>query len=156
MVAPPRVAGDTPHRNQARIMKSYLVTYIGTLVVLVVIDAIWLTLVMRHLFAAHLQPLLADPLRYGAAAMFYLVFTAGLLVLVIEPAAASGSWLRSVLLGLTLGLTAYATYDLTNRATLAAWPMVIVVVDIAWGSFVSAVSALAGYILLRWMRGEAV
>jgi len=60
------------------------------------------------------------------------------------------------MLGMVLGLTAYATYELTNRATLQAWPMVIVIVDIAWGIVVSAIAAATGYSILRMMRGEAI
>lgn len=137
-------------------MKSYAVTYVATLLVLVLVDAIWLTLVMRGLFVTHLGPLLAEPVRWVAAVVFYLIFTAGLLVLAVEPAARAGSLRNAIVLGMVLGLTAYATYDLTNRATLQVWPMVIVIVDIAWGIVVSAIAAAAGYSTLRMMRGEAI
>jgi len=137
-------------------MMHLAITYVTTLFVLVLVDAIWLILVMRGLFVTHLGPLLAEPVRYVPAVVFYLIFTAGLLVLAIEPAVRAGSLRRAIMLGMVLGLTAYATYELTNRATLQAWPMVIVIVDIAWGIVVSAIAAATGYSILRMMRGEAI
>ncbi len=137
-------------------MKTYAITYVTTLLVFVLVDAIWLTLVMRGLFVTHLGPLLAEPVRYVPAVVFYLIFTTGLLVLAIEPAVRAGSLRSAIILGMVLGLTAYATYDLTNRATLQAWPMVIVIVDIAWGTILSAIAAAAGYSTLRMMRGETI
>ena len=137
-------------------MKHHAITYATTLFVLVLVDAVWLTLVMRGLFVTHLGPLLAEPVRYVPAVVFYLIFTAGLLVLAVEPAVRAGSLRSAIVLGMVLGLTAYATYDLTNRATLQAWPMVIVIVDIAWGTILSAIAAAAGYSTLRMMRGETI
>ena len=136
-------------------MKVYAITYVTTLLVLLVVDAIWLALVMRGLFVAHLGPLLADPVRYVPAILFYLVFAAGLLILAIEPAIRAGSLGKAIVLGAVLGLTAYATYELTNYATLQAWPAVIVFVDIAWGIVVSAVAAAAGYAVYRLIAGDA-
>ena len=134
-------------------MKVYAITYVTTLLVLLVVDAIWLALVMRGLFVAHLGPLLADPVRYVPAILFYLVFAAGLLILAIEPAIRAGSLGKAIVLGAVLGLTAYATYELTNHATLQAWPAVLVVVDIAWGIVVSAIAAAAGYATHRMISG---
>ena len=134
-------------------MKVYAITYVTTLLVLLVVDAIWLALVMRGLFVAHLGPLLADPVRYVPAILFYLVFAAGLLILAIEPAIRAGSLGKAIVLGAVLGLTAYATYEFTNHATLQAWPAVLVVVDIAWGIVVSAIAAAAGYATHRMISG---
>jgi uncharacterized membrane protein len=127
-------------------MGSYLAIYLGTLITLLAVDLVCMTLVMKPLFVRHLGPLLAQPLRYGAAIAFYLVYAAGIVVLAVDPAIRAGSLGTAVTLGAVLGFCAYATYELTNRATLQAWPLSIVVIDTAWGTFLSALAAAAGYL----------
>lgn len=120
--------------------------YLATLVTLLAVDLVCMILVMKPLFERHVGALLARPLRYGAALAFYLVYAAGLLVLVIDPALRAQSIGTAATLGAVLGFCAYATYELTNRATLQAWPVSIVVIDIAWGTVLTALAAVAGYL----------
>ena len=84
-----------------------------------------------------------------AALVFYLLFVVGLLAFVVNPALAAGSWTKALLPGLLFGLITYATYDLTNLATVKDWPVLITVIDLIWGSFVSAATATIGYFIIR-------
>jgi uncharacterized membrane protein len=122
--------------------------YLLTLATLLALDAIWLGLVARGLYARELGHLLAPSVRWGAALAFYLLYVAGLLTLVVMPnrgaTAGAVAWR-----GALFGLVAYATYDLTNLATIAGWPVSVTVVDLAWGAVITAATALAGRALAR-------
>ena len=83
----------------------------------------------------------------GSAILFYLVFIAGLVVFVVAPALDKGSWVRALLLGALFGLITYATYDLTNLATLKDWPLVVTVVDLIWGMVLAATVSVATYLI---------
>lgn len=124
-------------------------TYGATLVVFAAIDLLWITLVMAGLFRRHLGDLLLDRPRLGAAAAFYLVYVAGILVLAV---AQSQSWKQALAMGAVLGVIAYATYDLTNRATLRLWPLDVAMLDIAWGGIMTAAAALVGYLVLQQVK----
>lgn len=130
-------------------MIRWAAAYAATLVVFAAIDLAWITLVMAGLFRRHLGDLLLDRPRLGAAAAFYLVYIAGILVLAV---AQSQSWKQALAMGAALGVVAYATYDLTNRATLKAWPLDVAVLDIAWGGFMTACAALVGFLVLQALR----
>ena len=130
-------------------MIRWAAAYAATLVVFTAIDLAWITLVMAGLFRRHLGDLLLDRPRLGAAAAFYLVYIAGILVLAV---AQSQSWKQALAMGAALGVVAYATYDLTNRATLKAWPLDVAVLDIAWGGFMTACAALVGFLVLQALR----
>jgi len=133
--------------------KHTLAMYAITLIVFFVVDMIWLGLVARGFYNRHLGHLLSPDVRWGAAILFYLLFIAGLLVFVIRPALLHSAPLEALWLGAFFGLVSYATYDLTNHATLKDWPSIVTVVDLAWGTVlggvVSFVSALAGGWVLR-------
>lgn len=133
-------------------MGHFIAIYLATLLTLLAVDMVCMVLVMRRLFETHLGPLLARPLRYAAAAGFYLVFAAGIVVLAVEPAMRADSAGIAVVLGAVLGFCAYATYELTNRATLQAWPLAIVVIDIAWGTLLTALAAAAGFMADQILR----
>jgi uncharacterized membrane protein len=92
---------------------------------------------------------LGDKIAWAPAIIFYLLFPLALLVLVILPAVERGSWLRALLWGGLLGMAAYATYDLTNLATIKNWPLSITIIDIAWGAALSAITAVAAYFIAR-------
>ena len=93
--------------------------------------------------------LLADPVNWAAAIVFYLLFLAGIVFSVTLPAARAGSLARALATGAFFGLVAYATYDLTNLATLKGWPIGVTVVDICWGMVLTASVAAAGYAVAR-------
>lgn len=130
-------------------MIRWAAAYAATLVVFAAIDLAWIALVMAGLFRKHLGDILLDRPRLGAAAAFYLVYIAGILVLAV---AQSQSWKQALAMGAVLGVVAYATYDLTNRATLKPWPLDVAILDIAWGGFMTAIAALVGYLVLHWLK----
>lgn len=119
------------------------------LAVFLLIDGLWLTVIAKNLYAKHLGYLMAEKPRLFAALIFYLLFIVGLLAFVVNPALAAQRWTAALFPGLLFGLITYATYDLTNLATVKDWPVLITVIDLAWGSFVSAATSVAGYFLIR-------
>ena len=124
--------------------KTALVACIGAAVVLLVLDLLWLRLVMGPLFKTELGELMRPEPALVPAALFYLLYVAGIVVFAVMPGVAASSLLRAGVFGAFLGLLAYGTYDLTNLATLKIWPVKVAILDMAWGSFVTAASAVAG------------
>lgn len=123
--------------------------YVACTLFFLVIDAIWLGVVAKPFFVSQLGDLLREQPRFLAAAAFYLFFCAGLVYFAIMPAVHQSSWLIALLNGAFLGALAYGTYEFTNYATLKGWPLPMVVVDLAWGTALSGVSALVGYLVIR-------
>lgn len=130
-------------------MPRILVAYALTLMVFLLIDFLWLSLVARRFYANQLQALMLDRPRLGVAALFYIIFCVGLLVFAVLPGLARPSGMHAALMGALLGLVAYATYDLSNLATLKGWPWRMSLLDIAWGTALGGVSAFGGYWLTR-------
>lgn len=131
----------------------FLGIYGGTLVAFLALDALWLGVVARGFYARQLGEMLRDDPRWGAAVLFYLIYVAGVVVLAVLPALELRSPGRALALGALLGLVAYAAYDLTNLATLKGFPIRMVVVDLAWGTVLTAVVAWAGYGVGRFLTG---
>ena len=127
-------------------MRTYLFAYLAALATLAVLDAVWLGFIARDLYKDRLGPLLLDQPKWGVAILFYLVHIAGI---VVFPLGLAGSWLSALLYGALFGAVVYSAYDVTNLATLRGWSATITVVDLLWGSFVSALSCLAAYLVLR-------
>ncbi len=112
--------------------------------VLIALDFFWLGNVMKDFYRANIGHLMSDTLLLVPGAVFYLLYAAGLLYFAILPGIKTGSLMRTVLMSACFGLIAYGTYDLTNQATLKAWPFIVTFADMAWGAFVSGVvSAIA-------------
>ena len=130
-------------------MLVYVTAYIAAALSFLALDFVWLSVAGALLYKPMLGDLLAPDPSLPVAALFYLFYVVGLVVFAILPAANAGSWLMALGLGALLGLIAYGTYDITNLSTLRDWPVMISVIDMAWGASVSAVSALAGYAALR-------
>lgn len=136
-------------------MLKYLAAYLGAGLAFALIDAIWLTSVGPRLYRPALDEVLADNFNLPAAIAFYLVFIAGVLMLAILPAVREGAgWTRALGNGAMLGLVAYATYDLTNQATLKVWSLKITLADIGWGTVLTGCAALAGYAAYRWTESR--
>jgi len=133
-------------------MIAFLRCYALVLPVLLVVDGLWLGLVARGFYRRHLGPMLLDTFRLDAAALFYLLYAAGLVVLAVQPGLGRGSAVRAALLGGLLGLVAYGAYDLTNVATLRGFPVRMAVVDMVWGTLMSAGVAGAAAALARALR----
>jgi uncharacterized membrane protein len=134
-------------------LKNAVLLYGLTLAVFFLIDMVWLGLVAKNFYRRHLGALLSPTVNWAAAILFYLLFIAGLQMLVIAPALVRGGALQALWQGALFGLVAYATYDLTNLATLKGWPLLVTLVDLAWGTVlggsVSFLSAAAAARLLK-------
>jgi uncharacterized membrane protein len=126
-------------------MKRILVAYTSTLVVFLGMDFVWLTLMTPRLYQPDIGPLMATQPNMAAVVVFYGLFVVGLVVFAILPALERGGWRRAASLAALFGFLAYATYDLTNLATLRGFTVRLTVADIIWGAVVSAVAASAGF-----------
>jgi uncharacterized membrane protein len=121
--------------------------YFIALPVLVGIDAIWLAIISKGFYKQHLGFLMTKNPNWLAAIIFYLLFIVGLVIFVISPAVEKGMWLNALLSGALFGMICYATYDLSNLATIKNWPVIVTIVDIIWGSFLSAAVSLITYLI---------
>ena len=130
-------------------MLKYLTTYLGTGLAFAALDAVYLSLAGQKVYRPTLDYALADTLNLPAAIAFYLVYIAGILLLAVLPNRDAGVR-KTAVTGAILGAMAYATYDLTNQATLKVWTTQITLTDIAWGTFVTAAGATAGLVVWRW------
>ena len=124
--------------------KAALTAYGCAAATLLILDVAWLRVVMGPLYRAELGAMIRAQPSLVPSAVFYLLYVVGIVVFAIMPAVDSTSVLRAGLLGGFLGLLAYGTYDLTNLATLKAWPLNLAIIDIAWGAFVTAAAAVSG------------
>lgn len=134
-------------------MKKVALAFAGSAVGMLALDIIWLSTMAQRLYRPQLGSLLADDFRPGPAAAFYALYLFGVIYFAVAPALADGGWRKAVLNGALLGLVAYGAYDLTNQATLRHWPILVTLVDLAWGAFLTAFSALMGYETARRLAG---
>ncbi|MBU2580485.1 MAG: DUF2177 family protein [Alphaproteobacteria bacterium] len=130
-----------------------LLAYITLAGILLILDLIWLGVVARDFYRQGLGPLMAENINLAAAIGFYLVYSIGLFVFVVQPALDNGDWKSAAMMGALFGLVSYATYDLTNLAVLKDFPLNIAVVDMVWGASVSAVTAATTVILVNRFAG---
>ena len=135
-------------------MIKYVAAYLGAGLTFAAIDFVWLTTMTDRLYRPVLGPIMADKPDMKAAVAFYLISIAGTVFLAIAPALKEGNWTRAAINGAVLGFVAYATYDLTNQATLAVWQTKLTVIDLMWGTVLTCVSATGGYFAARWAEGQ--
>ena len=115
-------------------------------------DAFWLSVVANKFYISLIGGLLMDKPNMTAAVLFYVIYVVGIVMFVVTPALEKGSWQYATLYGALFGFVAYATYDLTNLATLKNWPVKLVVVDLAWGTLLTAAVSLLAYLAIKaWM-----
>jgi uncharacterized membrane protein len=127
--------------------KQYLVTF----VVFLAVDALWLGLVAPRFYQAQIGALMAKRPKWAAAGVFYLVFVVGLVVFCVAPGVQQSSLGWAALHGALFGLVTYATYELTNLATLESWPLLLTLVDLGWGMVLStATTVLSVWLLQLW------
>ncbi len=126
----------------------FIKTYLITLPVFLAIDLVWLSLIARKFYAQYLGYLMKTNVNFVAAGLFYLLFVVGLVVFSVLPAMEKNSWAQALFLGALLGLVSYATYDLTNLATIKDWPLVVTIVDMVWGTVLGASVSLASYFIV--------
>lgn len=111
------------------------------------IDMFWLGIVAKDFYRAQIGTLMKSDVNWTAAIIFYLIFIAGLVVFVISPAIEKGSWTHALLFGALFGLVCYATYDLTNLAVAKDWPLLVTIVDLAWGAVLAASVSTVTYFI---------
>lgn len=114
-----------------------------------VIDGLWLTVISKNFYAKHLGYLMAKNPNLLAAGLFYLIYVFAMVVLVVTPGLEKGSFWSTVLSGALFGLCCYATYDLTNLATVQNWPVIVTIVDLIWGTFLSATIAAISFLVFH-------
>ncbi len=128
----------------------FLKLYAIALPVFFAIDMVWLGIVAKNFYAKQIGFLMKSNINWPAAIIFYLLFIVGLVLFVVSPALEKHSWMHAVVFGALFGLITYATYDLTNLATMKDWPLLITIVDLIWGSVLAAsVSTITYFIAIK-------
>ena len=125
-------------------MSKYFATYAATFGVMVVLDMVWLGVVAKSFYQEGIGHLMAEKPVVSVAAVFYAVYAIGLVFFAVVATESAPGYAKTAFYGGLFGFFAYATYDLTNLATLKNWPVGLALLDMAWGTVVSAVSAVAG------------
>jgi uncharacterized membrane protein len=128
---------------------NFLLYYAISFIVFLAIDALWLGLVAPKFYKAQIGHLMAEKPNLIAALVFYLIFIAGLVYFVLLPAITNDSWVTAFANGALFGFVTYATYDLTNYATLKNWPITMVIVDLTWGLVLSTSVSLISYFIIQ-------
>lgn len=133
-------------------IKSIIFSYLLTFIVFLMVDMLWLGIIAKNLYQKYLGNFLSDSINWTAAFIFYILFVVGVSIFVIYPAVNKGSLYYAILMGALFGFFTYATYDLTNLATLKGWPLPIVFIDIIWGSVLSALVSFSGFHIVKWLN----
>ena len=126
---------------------SFLILYLLTVVVFFAIDIVWLGVISKKFYRDQLGAVMSPKVNWTAAIIFYLIFIFGIVFFVIYPAVAGDNITMAIGYGALFGFIAYATYDLTNLATIKGWPTLVTVVDLVWGSFLSASTSTLVFLL---------
>jgi uncharacterized membrane protein len=127
----------------------FLKLYFIALPVFFAVDMIWLVFVAKNFYQKQIGLLMKQNINWPAAIIFYLLFIAGLVIFVIAPSVEKNSWTQVVVLGALFGLITYATYDLTNLATLKNWPLTVTIIDLVWGMVLSASVSTITFLIAR-------
>lgn len=129
-------------------MTKFLAAYAAIFLVMLAIDMLWLSVIAKPLYQAGIGHLMAAKPNLVAAGLFYIIFPVGLMFFAVSPYGASPDWNRVLISAAVFGFFAYATYDLTNLAIMKNWPISLSLIDVAWGTFASTISAAAGKFML--------
>ena len=133
-------------------MADFIVRFLVAGGVMGVLDALWLTVVASKFYKSQIGSLLLEKPNMTAAVIFYVIYVVGIVAFVLSPALEKGSWLYALGYGALFGFVAYATYDLTNLSTIKGFTSKVVIVDMAWGTFLTAaVSVIAHGIIRQWI-----
>ena len=133
-------------------IKSIIFSYLLTFIVFLMVDILWLGIIAKSIYQKYLGSFLTDSVNWTAAIVFYLIYVVGISIFAIYPSVNKGSVYHAILMGALFGFFTYATYDLTNLATLKGWPLPIVFIDIIWGSVLSAIVSLSGFYIVKWLK----
>lgn len=135
-------------------MIKYIAAYLSAGLAMAAIDAVWLTTMANRLYRPVIGSIMAAKPDMTAAVAFYLIYLAGVVFFAISPALKEASVMRALINGAALGFVAYATYDLTNQATLNVWSTKLTLIDLAWGTALTAMVSMVGYLGARWAEGR--
>jgi uncharacterized membrane protein len=130
--------------------KQGLALYVCVTLVMLPLDVLWLGTVGRTFYKDQLGDILLERPALGAALAFYLLYALGVVLFAIAPAMRDGAWTTALLWGALFGLFAYATYDLSNLATLRGFTTAVALVDMAWGSVLTGLTAAGAFSLARY------
>lgn len=129
-------------------MATYAWGYGAALITVGILDGLWLGLIAREFYRSQMVAVAADSFNLVPAVLFYFLYPLGVLFVALTPLAKS--WKEALRRSALLGLVAYGVYDLTNMATLKMWPVQLALVDVSWGTFVTAMAGLAAYSAMAW------
>ncbi len=130
-----------------------ILSYFLTTVVFFIIDIAWIGGFAKKFYWGNMGSLLKDDINWAAALIFYLLYIVGIFVFAIIPAVDNDSLKTAIIYGGLFGFFCYATYDLTNLATMKGFPMKVAIVDMIWGVILTSSVAIAGFYITRWMNG---
>ena len=128
-----------------------LLSYVLTFVVFFIIDMAWLGFIAKDMYKRYLGDFLSDQVNWTAAIVFYLLFIVGVFIFAILPSVEKDSLTSAISLGALFGFFTYATYDLTNLATIKGWSTTLVFIDIVWGSVLTAIVSTAGFYIVNYI-----
>ena len=129
-------------------MQRYAVLYLATFIVLIPVDFLFLGIVAKGIFTSQVGDMLGE-IRFAPAVLFYLLYIVGIIVFVSGPAGAT--WQSTLLYGALFGFFCYATFELTSLSLLKHWTWAVVILDVSWGTFVTALSSTAGLLIANWL-----
>ncbi len=132
-------------------MAYYLKLYFATLAVFFAVDMVWLAVISREFYKKHLGFLMSPDIDWYAALIFYFLFIVGILVFVVLPGIKEDALPVMMVKAALFGLITYATYDLTNLATVKDWPLIITIVDLIWGMVLTTIVSVAGFFIGKWL-----
>lgn len=130
------------------LLRNYIIVFI----VFFAIDILWLGFVAKNLYRDHLGHLMRASTNWPAAILFYMAFIGGLIFFVINPALEKDSYTYALVIGGLFGFITYATYDMTNLATLKDWPLFITVIDITWGTVLNALTSMVSFFIINFFN----
>ncbi len=130
----------------------WLKLYLLTIPIFFVIDLLWLGFAAKNFYKTQLHHLLSPEVNWSAALLFYFVYIVGILFFAVRPGLEAESLAKTFLYGALFGFFTYATYDLTNLATLRDWPVIVVIVDITWGTLLCALVGGGSYLIGSWLK----
>ena len=131
-------------------MKTFIIAALASIISMLPLDATWLTLMGKRFYGRQLGDLMAEKPNFPAAGVFYLIYALALSLFVIQPALQGNfSASKTFFYGAFFGFAAYATYDLTNQATLKSWPTLVTAVDMAWGALLTGTVAVVASLITR-------
>jgi len=127
----------------------YIKMYFITLAVFFVIDLAWLGLIAKNLYSQQLGFIMKENVNWIAAITFYLIFIIGIVYFVVNPAIINDNWKYALFAGMLFGFISYATYDLTNLATLKDWPLKITIIDLIWGTSLGGLTSIISFLIYK-------